>query len=46
MSFEARHTWILAIFTAWIERQYGKLITEKGVSKLLTRLELIYTKDT
>ncbi|QOS78051.1 MULTISPECIES: winged helix-turn-helix domain-containing protein [Paenibacillus] len=47
VGFEARHTWTLAILIAWIERQFGQSLAEKGGSKLLTRLGLlIYTKDT
>ncbi|MFE6072929.1 winged helix-turn-helix domain-containing protein [Paenibacillus sp. NPDC057886] len=46
MGFETRHTWTLAILTAWIKRQFGQSLTEKGLSKLLTLLGLIYTKDT
>jgi transposase len=46
VGFEARHTWTLAILAAWIERRFGQSFTEKGVSKLLTRLGFSYSKAT
>ncbi|WP_240418976.1 IS630 family transposase [Paenibacillus periandrae] len=46
VGFKARYTWTLNIIRKWIQREFDQTFTEKGVSKLLTRLGFSYTKTT
>jgi transposase len=46
VGFTARHNWTLEIIAAYIEREFGHRYSLRGVSKMLHRLGLSYTKPT
>jgi transposase len=46
MGFTARHNWTLEIIAAFIEREFDRHYSLRGVSKMMHRLGLSYTKPT
>lgn len=46
VGFEAKYTWTLKLATRYIEREFGKTFNLRGLSLLLHRLGVSYTKAT
>lgn len=46
VGFTAKFNWTLQIIGEYIHREYGKSYSIRGVSKLMHRMELSYTKPT
>jgi transposase len=46
VGFTAKFNWTLQIIGAYIKREFGKSYSIRGVSKLMHRMELSYTKPT
>jgi transposase len=46
VGFTARHNWTLEIIAAYIEREFGHRYSLRGVSKMMHRQGLSYTKPT
>lgn len=46
VGIEAKYTWTLKLAMLFVEREFRKMFTERGRSKLLHRLEFSYTKAT
>jgi transposase len=44
VGIEAQYTWTLKLAVYFVEREFGKTFTEKGMSVLLHRLGFRYTK--
>ncbi len=46
VGFPAKFNWTLEIIASYIEREFGRSYSLRGVSKMLHRLGLSYTKPT
>lgn len=46
VGFTARHNWTLEIIAAFIEREFGHVYSLRGISKMMHRQGLSYTKPT
>lgn len=46
VGIEAKYTWTLKLAMLFVEREFRKMFTERGMSKLLHRLGFSYTKAT
>lgn len=46
VGFTAKFNWTLQLIAAYIKREFGETYSLRGVSKLMHRLELSYTKPT
>jgi transposase len=46
VGFTAKFNWTLQLIGEYIKREYGKSYSIRGVSKLMERLEMSYTKPT
>lgn len=46
VGFTAKHNWTLELISAYVEREWGHRYSLRGVSKVMERLGLSYTKPT
>jgi transposase len=46
VGFEARYTWTLPLIAEWIEREFGKTMSVRGISAMLRRMNFSFTKAT
>lgn len=46
VGFTARHNWTLEIIAAFIKREFGQTYSLRGISKMMHRQGLSYTKPT
>jgi transposase len=46
VGFTAKHNWTLELIAAYVERQWGHRYSLRGISKVMERLGLSYTKPT
>lgn len=44
--FEARYTWTLPLLAEWIQHEFGQTISVRGISVMLKRMNLSFTKAT
>lgn len=46
VGFTAKHNWTLELIAAYVKREWGHSYSLRGMSKVMERLELSYTKPT
>ncbi|WP_179087993.1 winged helix-turn-helix domain-containing protein [Paenibacillus sp. FSL R7-0273] len=44
--FRGSYTWTLPLFSEWIKREYGVIISVRGISAMLKRMNFSFTKAT
>ncbi|MDT2287782.1 winged helix-turn-helix domain-containing protein [Paenibacillus larvae] len=46
VGFTAKHNWTLELIATYVEREWGHCYSLRGISKVMERLGLSYTKPT